>query len=85
MFVDTNILVYATRRSSLNHGPSRAALLAAHRDGTPLHLSRQVIREYLAVVTRPQAGAVPFTMEKALTRAQLFTGAMTMLEDGAAV
>ena len=69
MFVDTNILVHATRQSSLNHGSGRAALLTAHRDGTPLYLSRQVIGEYLAVVTRPRAGVVPFSMEKALVRA----------------
>ena len=73
------------RRSSLHHRSSRAAILTAHRDGTPLHLSRQVIREYLAVVTRPQAGTTPFTMEKALARARLFTDVMTMLEDGATV
>ena len=82
MLVDTNILVYATRRASVHHRPSRAALLAAHRDGTPLQISRQIVREYLAVVTRPQPGTIPFSMEKALARARLFVDTMTVLEDG---
>jgi predicted nucleic acid-binding protein len=85
LFVDTNILVYATRRSSSFHQVSREALLRARQDGLWLCLSRQVLREYLAVVTRPQPGVVPFTMAKALARAELFARAMAVLEDGPAV
>lgn len=83
MFVDTNILVYATRRSSSFYQPRRRALLRARQIGEPLCVSRQVLREYLAVVTRPQAGVVPFTMEKALARIELFARTMVVLEDGA--
>jgi predicted nucleic acid-binding protein len=85
LFVDTNILVYATRRSSRFHPPSRHALLQARHAGERLCLSRQVLREYLAVVTRRQPGVVPFTMDKALARVELFARAMTVLEDGPAV
>jgi predicted nucleic acid-binding protein len=85
LFVDTNILVYATRRSSSFHHVSRQALLNARQAGERLCVSRQVLREYLAVVTRPQPGVVPFTIEKALTRIELFARAMAMLEDGPTV
>jgi predicted nucleic acid-binding protein len=85
LFVDTNILVYATRRGSHFHPASRRALLQARQAGERLCLSRQILREYLAVVTRPQPGVVPFTMEKALVRLELFARAMIVLEDGPAV
>ncbi len=85
MFVDTNILVYATRRASSFHVASRKALAEAWRTEPSLCLSRQVIREYLAVVTRPQPGIVPFTMAKAIKRVELFSSAIAILEDGPAV
>lgn len=85
MFVDTNVLVYATRRTSSFHGASRRTLLTAHQRGERLCFSRQILREYLAVVTRPQAGVVPFTMDKALARMSLFARSMAVLEDGPTV
>jgi predicted nucleic acid-binding protein len=52
-FVDTNVLVYATARSAPFRDRSRAALsrLAARE---PLAVSRQILREYIAVMTRQQ-------------------------------
>lgn len=64
---------------------SRKALAEAWRSEPSLALSRQVIREYLAVVTRPQPGIVPFTMAKAIKRVELFSSAFAVLEDGPTV
>ena len=45
-------------------------------------LSRQVVREYLAVVTRPQAWPVALTREEALDDADRLIGSFEILEDG---
>jgi predicted nucleic acid-binding protein len=82
MFVDTNVLVYATQVTS----PHRAAARTALRDHTKgrarLRLSRQILREYLAVVTRPQLFANPITMAEALADVERFAAAFEVLEDG---
>ena len=51
----------------------------------PLRISRQIVREYLAVVTRPQTWPVAITREEALEDANRLIGSFEILEDGAAV
>ena len=85
MFIDTNVLIHARVREAPNHRPSRARLQQAVADGEPLRISRQVIREYLSVVTRPQPWPVPLTREDALTDAARFLQSLEILEDGPAV
>ena len=51
----------------------------------PLRISRQVIREYLSVVTRPQVWAVTITRGEALDDVRRLAGAFDLLEDGPAV
>ena len=55
LFVDTNVLVYANVIETPLHAPALAAINAAHQAGQRLWISRQVIREYLVTMTRPQA------------------------------
>lgn len=55
LFVDTNILVYANVIETPLHGQSLAAINTAHQAGRTIWISRQVIREYLVTMTRPQA------------------------------
>ena len=50
-----------------------------------LRINRQVVREYLAVVTRPQTWAVPLSREEALTDVERLVAAFEVLEDGPAV
>ncbi len=57
LFVDTNIWLYATDHDSPFHTRALAALDAAQDAGTPLVSSPQILREYLAVGTRP--GMIP--------------------------
>jgi predicted nucleic acid-binding protein len=59
IFVDTNILVYADLTSSPYHALARQRLTAAHAGGAQLWISRQVVREYLVVITRGQTFATP--------------------------
>jgi len=52
-FVDTNVLVYASQTQSAFHDKATAVLDRARREQKELWISRQILREYLATVTRP--------------------------------
>ncbi len=54
IFVDTNVLVYANVIETTFHEQALAAIYAAHEAGRTIWISRQVIREYLVTLTRPQ-------------------------------
>ncbi len=54
LFVDTNILVYANVFETPFHEQALTAINAAHRARRTIWISRQVIREYLVTLTRPQ-------------------------------
>ena len=63
LFVDTNILVYANVIETPFHGQALAAINKAHEAGRTIWISRQVIREYLVTLTRPQIfGNLPRTL-----------------------
>jgi predicted nucleic acid-binding protein len=55
VFIDTNVLVYASRPSAPEHAAARVALAEIETTGARVWISQQVLRDYLAVVTRPQA------------------------------
>lgn len=54
LFIDTNILVYANVIETPFHEQALAAINTAHEAGRTIWISRQVIREYLVTLTRPQ-------------------------------
>lgn len=54
LFIDTNVLVYASIVESPFHQAARQALVAAQSRYGSLWVSSQVIREFLVVLTRPQ-------------------------------
>ena len=82
MFVDTNILVNARIREAPHHDSARASLERALRGSAPLRISRQVMREYLAVVTRPQAWPVPISRADILGDVNRLASSFEVLEDG---
>lgn len=55
LFVDTNVLVYANVIETPFHEQALAAIKAAYQANRTIWISRQVIREYLVILTRPQA------------------------------
>ncbi len=57
MFVDTNVLIYASAKGAPHREQARAALAHYAAAGEMLCISRQILREFLAVVTRPQTWA----------------------------
>jgi predicted nucleic acid-binding protein len=72
VFVDTNVLVYATRPSAAQHVAALTALTRLEGEGSALWVSPQVLREYLATVTRPQATAAGLTMATAIADVRNF-------------
>jgi predicted nucleic acid-binding protein len=85
LFIDTNVLIYATVPSAPWHAEAVAALNSAHFAGRELWISRQVLREYLAVLTRPQTFTPALTVT-ALEQAVLaFQAQFHVAEDSVAV
>ncbi len=60
-------------------------LVRASTEASSLRISRQIIREYLAVVTRPQAWAAPLAMADALDDVNRMSHDFELLEDGPSV
>ena len=85
VFVDTNGLVYVSRPSAPQHIAAQQALGRLEAAGGPLWISRQVLREHLAVVTRPQATAPALPMAEAIEDVRRFQAAFEVAEDGPVV
>ncbi len=85
MFVDTNVLVNARFIEAPDHEAARASLESAIEKPEALRISRQILREYLAVVTRPQAWPVAISRNDALDDLNRFAAAFEVLEDGPVV
>ena len=85
MFVDTNVLVNARILEAPEHEAARARLESAFGTPEPLCISRQVLREYLAVVTRPQTWPVAIARAEALDDVERLAATFEVLEDGPAV
>lgn len=82
VFIDTNVLVYANQQRSKHHAAAFLLLDEAERDGAALWISRQVLREHLASVTRPQGGEPALPMVVALERVRYFAARFNVAEDG---
>lgn len=62
VFIDTNILVYASFPGTPFHDAARARLTELENSSAVFWTSRQVLREYLASTTRPGAVVPPPTL-----------------------
>ena len=82
MFLDTNVLVRARFEAAPGHAIARRRMQDAGESGEYLRISRQVVREYLATVTRPQQWSPPVRMDAALEHVSALEGRFEMLEDG---
>ena len=85
MFVDTNVLVFATVTRAPLHQTAEAVLERLNATGATLSISRQVIREFLAVLTRPGTYHRPTSADEAVAAARDLEAKFTVLEDGPAV
>ena len=80
-FVDTNVLVYATATSAPFRDRARAALVRLAAD-EQLSVGRQILREYVAVMTRPQTWGRALSLAEAMMDAGVYERRFTVLEDG---
>jgi predicted nucleic acid-binding protein len=81
LFLDTNILVYANVAQAPLHQLALETIKQYAAAGHTLWISRQIVREYLATVTRQQRFATPMPMSTALTRVRYFLRAFNVAED----
>jgi predicted nucleic acid-binding protein len=84
-FIDTNVLVYATVPVSPLHAAAVAALAAERAAGRPLWVSRQVLREYLAVLSRPNVFNPSFSAAQLVQQVLALQALFLVAEDSAAV
>ena len=82
MFLDTNVLVLSRFEAATNHNRARHRLRTAIESKEALCISRQVLREYLATVTRPQPWSHPVSMVAALDHVATLEAHFEILEDG---
>ncbi|MFO0848491.1 MAG: PIN domain-containing protein [Gemmataceae bacterium] len=85
IFVDTNVLIYARSAGSPFHAPAVARLHTLETAGVPLWIGRQMLREYLAGLTRPGATAPPIPLPDLVSDVRAFQQRFRIAEDGAAV
>lgn len=85
VFIDTNVLVYVSRPSAPEHIVAVAALAEIEASGCAVWISPQILREYLAVVTRPQATAPALPMADAIADIRRFQAAFAVTQEGAPV
>jgi predicted nucleic acid-binding protein len=85
LFVDTNILVYSTVVTAPLHAAALQKLEAFEQAGVELWISRQVLREYMATLTRPQTYTMPLPPASVAADVIYFQSAFRIAEDGPAV
>jgi predicted nucleic acid-binding protein len=85
VFVDTNILVYAAVPAFPLHADALARLDDFRRADVELWVSRQILREYLAALTRPQAFTPPIAPTTLVTDVNRFQAQFHIAEDGPVV
>lgn len=85
VFVDTNVLVYSRQAPSPFHAQAVAKLAGLRAGGHFLWISRQILREYFASMSRQglYSGSVPMTV--LVNDARAFAAAYQIAEDGPAV
>jgi predicted nucleic acid-binding protein len=82
VFVDTNVLLAATVPARPNHAEATQLVGEAARRGVRLFASGQVLREYLAVCTRPiAANGLALTPAQASENADRFAQRLDVLDE----
>lgn len=82
MFIDTNVLVYARFSVAPWHERARRNLERASAEGAIPRISRQIVREYLMAVTRPQSWwSAPLSATEAVADVERFLGSFAILDE----
>ncbi|MBF0399356.1 MAG: type II toxin-antitoxin system VapC family toxin [Magnetococcales bacterium] len=81
LFLDTNILVHASVADSSRHSECVAFLQLQEDAGTRMVINRQVLREFMAVLSRPQSFTPRIPMDKIVSLVTAFRQAWTVLDE----
>ncbi len=81
VFIDTNILVYASVSESPFHSVALNPIQSREQVGQELWISRQVLREYLATLTRLQAFSEPIPIATLTAEIHFFQNRFRVAED----
>jgi len=81
IFVDTNILVYATAKSSPLHLKAQQILSQYLSSNTDLWISRQIIREYIATLSRSQSFSNPVSASQLAADIHKFSQIFSIADD----
>jgi predicted nucleic acid-binding protein len=84
-FLDTNVLVYAVSLRSPLHRRASEELGRRHESGQELWVSRQVLREYLATLSRPQTYSNPKPARDLAGDVRYFQSRFRVTEEGPVV
>src|SRR3954469_4100550 len=84
-FVDTNVLVYAASSGAPLHQRASEELRRRSDSGQELWLSRQVLREYLATLSRPQTFTRAKPARELVGDARYFLSHFQLAEEGPTV
>jgi predicted nucleic acid-binding protein len=85
VFLDTNVLVYASLKGSPFSTAARTRLTELEDTGSSLWISRQVLREFLAVTTRPGTIAPEPTVLELLQSVRQFESSFLIADEDSAV
>ncbi|OGG51730.1 MAG: hypothetical protein A3F84_23555 [Candidatus Handelsmanbacteria bacterium RIFCSPLOWO2_12_FULL_64_10] len=81
LFVDTNVLIYATNELSVWYPSATKSLQTARQLGIDLILSPQILREYLAAATRLSISGSGLSVPKILENFHTFQAEFRLVED----
>jgi predicted nucleic acid-binding protein len=84
-FIDSNLLVFSTVPVAPLYAAAAGMLVAEHAAGHELWISRQILREYLATLSRPQSFTPPFTPAQLVQEVLAFQAQFHIAEDNALV
>ena len=82
VLVDTNVLVYAHVAEAPWHQEAQAAIADHEATSAPRWVSRQVLREYLVNLTRPQQFPIPPALETVVAQVQHFQRRFRVANEG---
>jgi predicted nucleic acid-binding protein len=85
IFIDTNILIYANVASAPYHLLALEMLQSLDNSEVELWLSRQILREFIATLTRPQAFVNVQAPNVIIERIQFFEQHFRITEDSSKV
>jgi predicted nucleic acid-binding protein len=85
LFVDTNVLIHATIPAASLHQEAQQKLEENYQSGTEIWISRQILREFLAALTRPQPFSPALPINIVVAEARFYEARFEVADEGAEV